>query len=66
MDTRDSVGFGLSRTEAAKRLGISLSSVRRLEERGELRTVRIGGRVVVPSSEVARLLTPAQPVAKAA
>jgi excisionase family DNA binding protein len=57
---------GLSRKEAAKRLGISVASARRLEARGELRTVRIGGRVVVPSSEIARLLTPAQPVAKAA
>jgi len=56
MDARESVG--LSREEAAKRLGVSVTTVRRLEARGELRVVRLGGRVVVPSSEVARLLTP--------
>jgi excisionase family DNA binding protein len=50
---------GLSEKEAARRLGVSLSTVRRLRARGELRSVRIGERVVVPSSEVARLLAPA-------
>ena len=65
MDTRES--SGLSREEAARRLGVSVTTVRRLEARGQLRVVRLGGRVVVPSSEVARLLTPAPtPVAKAA
>ena len=63
MDTRES--SGLSREEAARRLGVSVTTVRRLEARGQLRVVRLGGRVVVPSSEIARLLTPSQPVAKA-
>jgi excisionase family DNA binding protein len=64
MDARES--SGLSREEAARRLGVSVTTVRRLEARGQLRVVRLGGRVVVPSSEVARVLTPAPRAAQAA
>ena len=48
---------GLSVREAAAALGISEPSVRRLIARGELRASRIGGRIVVPMSEVRRRLS---------
>lgn len=41
--------------EVARSLGISVVSVRRLEVRGDLRSVRIGARVMIPASEVARV-----------
>lgn len=44
--------------DAARLMSLSLRSVARLAKSGELRTVRLGGRVLVPMSEVVRLSTP--------
>jgi len=45
--------------EAARLVGVSTATIRRLAAAGELRTARIGqARVVVPHSEVERLLAP--------
>ena len=44
--------------EAARALSISDSTVRRMVRSGAIRSVRIGKRMVVPASEVTRLLTP--------
>lgn len=52
----DSLGRGFPRDDAASRLGISVRSLIRLEESGKIRTIRIGHRVIVPASEIARLL----------
>lgn len=42
--------------EAAKRLGVSTSSIRRAIKRGELRCVRIGRRVLISASTLDRLM----------
>ena len=42
--------------EAAGILGLSTPSVRNAIERGELRCVRVGGRVIVPLTAIAKLL----------
>ncbi len=47
---------GLSVRDAARRLGVGITSVRELIARGSLRVTRIGRRIVVPVSEVQRLL----------
>jgi excisionase family DNA binding protein len=39
------------------RIGISASTFWKLVSRGEIRVVRIGGRTLVPASEVTRLLS---------
>ena len=41
--------------EAAQRLGVGESTLRRLISQGKLRATRIGGKVVVPASELRRL-----------
>ena len=43
----------LSRREAAEALSISVDTLVRLLDRGELRAVRVGRSVLVPASEVA-------------
>lgn len=43
---------------AAKALSVSQATIRRMVGRGELRTVRLGKRLVVPASEIDRLLAP--------
>ena len=43
---------------AAKALGVSVSTVRRRIRSGELKTVRIGARVLVPASEISRFRLP--------
>jgi excisionase family DNA binding protein len=45
--------------EAAHLLGISPSTVYRWAREGELRTVQVGGRMVVPASSLEQLLGPA-------
>lgn len=50
------VPLTLSAEEAAIALGISRRSVDRAIARGEIRAVRIGGRVVIPRGEIARVL----------
>lgn len=44
----------VSISEAAKSLGVSKDTVRRLIERKALRAVRVSRRVLVPTSEVER------------
>jgi len=47
----------LSTTEASQRLGVSVFSVRRLiKSSGGLRAVRVGKRVLVPQSEIERVI----------
>jgi excisionase family DNA binding protein len=42
--------------EAARTLGVSVFTVRRLADRGELKTVNVGARRLVPVSELARVV----------
>jgi excisionase family DNA binding protein len=50
--------IGVSRKEAAKRLGISLRGIDRLIERAELPCKKIGKRrVIIPESGIANFLT---------
>ena len=55
---RDSASerLALSVTEVALALGLSRSSVYQMIRRGELRSVKLGARRVIPASEIARLL----------
>jgi excisionase family DNA binding protein len=43
--------------DSAKQLSVSPQSVRKLIERGELRTRRVGVRVLVPRAELERFLS---------
>ena len=55
---------GMSVREAAERLGVDPRTVRRLIERGELRSVRIGAKAIrVLSADVDRLLDGAEGIA---
>ena len=45
-----------SMREAANKLGVSISTLHRLVMRGEIKAARIGGRKVIPASEIRRLL----------
>ena len=47
---------GLSMVEAARQLSISKTGIYRLLDRGEIQTVRIGHRRIVPAAEIDRLL----------
>jgi excisionase family DNA binding protein len=44
--------------DAATRLGVSVSTIWRLIRSGQLRTVKILGRTLVPESELQRLVQP--------
>ena len=44
--------------DAATRLGVSVSTIWRLIRSGQLRTVKIRGRTLVPESELQRLAQP--------
>jgi excisionase family DNA binding protein len=44
--------------DAAARLGVSVSTIWRLIRSGQLRTVKILGRTLVPESELQRLVQP--------
>jgi excisionase family DNA binding protein len=50
----------LSRDELARRLGVSRDSVIRAIQKGELKVVRFGRRVLIPRSELDRLLKEAK------
>ncbi len=50
----------LSRDELARRLGVSRDSVIRAIKKGELKVVRFGRRVLIPQSELDRLLREAK------
>jgi len=45
----------VSISETAKSLGVSRDTVRRLAARGQLRTVRVSRRRMVPASEISRI-----------
>jgi len=51
--------------ETAAILGISARSAWKYTRKGEIRTVRLGGRVLVPLSEIDRVLQRAPQTAKA-
>jgi excisionase family DNA binding protein len=63
MDGSRKVGTGsaspclLSLPSAARALGVSDRFLRILHERGQLRLIRLGRRVLVPASEIERLVT---------
>jgi excisionase family DNA binding protein len=63
MDNSRKVGIGgttprlLSLQNAARVLGVSDRFLRILHERGQLRLTRLGRRVLVPVSEIERLVT---------
>lgn len=44
--------------EASKELGICQRLVRELVREGKVRSVKIGGRIVIPRTELERLLAP--------
>jgi excisionase family DNA binding protein len=45
-----------SKAELAAQLGVSKDSVNRAIKRGEVKTLRFGRRVLIPQTEVSRLL----------
>ena len=51
----------LSREEAAKRLNVSVRTVDRAIARGELKSRRLGARVLVPVAEIERCATDNDP-----
>ncbi len=48
--------LALSKREYAQRLGVSLDSVNRQISRGKVRVINFGCRVLIPASELNRLL----------
>ena len=59
MDTQHSLHrFGYSPTEAAVATGLSLSTVNRKLAAGELKSVKVGRRRVIPTAELERLCRP--------
>jgi len=51
--------------EAGAMLGLSRSSTYAAARRGQIQTIRIGRRLVVPSSSLLRMLDPQQPAESA-
>lgn len=54
-------GYGFSkaaypRTDAAAMFGVTGQHLINMEKAGELRTIRLGRRVLIPAAEIARLL----------
>ena len=48
--------LAISKAEFAQLLSISTDSVKRVIGRGEVRAVRLGRRILIPASEVGRIL----------
>ena len=48
----------MPRKEAARTLGMSLSTVDRAIKRGDIKTKKYGARVLVPTSEIERFARP--------
>ena len=48
--------LALSKREYAQRLGVSLDSVNRQIKKGKVRVINFGRRVLIPASELTRLL----------
>lgn len=49
-----------ARKEAASAFGVSVRTVQRMEARGELRSIRIGGQVRISDVEIMRVVAPTQ------
>ena len=49
-------GLALRRTEAARELGLSITTVDRAIKRGDLHAKKYGSRVLVPRAEIERYL----------
>ena len=62
-DQTSPIAAGRNRSvrEAAQESGVSVSTVRRRIQTGEIRAVRIGQRVLIPATELVRLRTPGSP-----
>ena len=56
MSEISAVPLAYSVSDSAKALSVSRQSVRRLVSTGELRSLRIGSRVLIPRSELERFL----------
>jgi excisionase family DNA binding protein len=54
MQKQDKLAF--SKDEVAESIGVSKDSVDRAIRRGELKSIRFGRRVLIPKSELTRLL----------
>ena len=52
------VPLAMPRKEAARTLGVSLSTVDRAIKRGDIKTKKYGTRVLVPTSEIERFARP--------
>jgi excisionase family DNA binding protein len=52
------VPLAMPRKEAARALGVSLSTVDRAIKRGDIKTKKYGTRVLVPTSEIERFARP--------
>ncbi|MBX9740693.1 MAG: helix-turn-helix domain-containing protein [Beijerinckiaceae bacterium] len=52
----DNGKMAFSITDACSRLGLSRSTIWKLAKEGKLRLIRIGGRTLVPTTELLRLL----------
>ncbi|MGY2702553.1 helix-turn-helix domain-containing protein [Nocardioides sp. HB32] len=46
----------LDQAEVARRLNVSRTTIWRLAKRGDIRTVRIGSRTLIPRSELRRII----------
>jgi excisionase family DNA binding protein len=55
------VPLAMPRKEAARTLGVSLSTVDRAIKRGDIKTKKYGTRVLVPMSEIERFARPDDP-----
>jgi excisionase family DNA binding protein len=58
--------LAMPRKEAARTLGVSLSTVDRAIKRGDIKTKKYGTRVLVPMSEIERFARPDDPSDQAA
>jgi excisionase family DNA binding protein len=58
MSVRKQVPLAMPRKEAARTLGVSLSTVDRAIKRGDIKTKKYGTRVLVPMSEIERFARP--------
>jgi excisionase family DNA binding protein len=52
------VSLAMPRKEAARTLGVSLSTLDRAIKRGDIKTKKYGTRVLVPTSEIERFARP--------
>lgn len=62
METAPSAPLAHRIPDACQRIGVGRSSLYELIKTGQLRTVRIAGRTLIPESELQRLVTEAAEV----